>query len=357
MPDVIIPEYLQSFLRFTGGLIMNRTSLIRGSATILIIVVAILAVHAAWLRYTTSPWTRDGRVRADIVRVSADVSGLVTALKVKDNQQVKEGDVLFIVDRDRYLQQVERAKADLAYAKADEQAALANTAMAQANVNANLSRYKMEKERAERRERMNDMVSAETIHDSRSAAITAEAELRQSQAANKQAAANIIKAQAAVQQAQASLDMAQLDYERAEVKAAADGTVTNLDIKEGDYINTGVPALALLKNNSMWVYGYFEETKIPSVHVGDRAEVKLMAGDLTIPGVVDSIASGIADTAAATSSNMLADITPTFSWIRLAQRIPVRVRIDTSKIPAGFSLVAGMSASVAVRPAENNNEE
>ena len=335
---------------------MNKSSAIHTTIAVVIILAAALSAHAAWLNYTTSTWTRDGRVRADIVRVSADVSGLVTAVNVKDNQRVKAGDGLFTVDRDRYRQAVERAEADLAYAKADLEAAHANAAMAQADINANLSRYQMEKERAERREQMNDMVSAETIHDSRSAAITAEAELRQSEAENKQATANISKAEAAVQQAETTLDMARLDYERAEVRAAADGTVTNLDVKEGDYISTGVPALALLKDNSMWVYGYFEETKLPSVHVGDRAEVKLMAGDLIIPGTVESIASGIADTAAATANNMLADITPTFSWIRLAQRIPVRVRIDTSKVPAGFNLVAGMSASVTVRPFKSTDE-
>lgn len=329
---------------------MNKSSLIRTGATGLIVLAAAVSAHWAWSHYTTAPWTRDGRVRADIVRVSADVSGLVTRVAVHDNQKVNAGDLLFIVDRDRYRQAVEKAQADLALARADAEAAAANAAMAEAKVHASDSRYEMEKERAERRARLNDVVSAETVRDSRAVATAAEAELHQAQAENKLAAANVSKSRAAIQQAETTLAMAELNYQRAAVRAASAGTITNLDIKEGDYITAGVPSLALLKDNSVWVYGYFEETKLPSIHVGDPAEVKLMAGDLTIAGEVESIASGIADSAAATSNNMLADVTPTFSWIRLAQRIPVRIRLDSSSIPPDFNLVAGMSASVAVRP-------
>ena len=332
---------------------MQPSSLIRISTTALIVLITAVAAHSAWSHYTSSPWTRDGRVRADIVRVAADVSGLVTQVMVQDNQAVHAGDLLFVVDRDRYRQAVDKAQADLSLARAEAKAAQANAAIAEARINANRSRYDMEHERAQRRSQLNDAVSAEALHDSRAQAKTAEADLHEAEAEATLAQANLGRAQAGIEQAESLLAMAQLDYQRAEVRAVADGTVTNLDIKEGDYVAAGVPSMALLKDNSLWVYGYFEETKLPNIHVGDRAEVTLMASDLTLPGQVESIASGIADSASVTSSNMLANVTPTFSWIRLAQRIPVRIRLDISQLPAGFNLVAGMSATVSILPAKD----
>jgi len=329
---------------------MNSSSFIRISATSLIVLIAALSAHWAWSHYTTEPWTRDGRVRADIVRVSADVSGLVTQVAVHDNQSIKAGDLLFVVDRDRYRQTVEKAQADLALARANAEAAVANEAMTQAKINASRNRWQMAQERAERRAGLNNMVSNEVVRDSHATAAAAKADLHEAEAEQKLAAANVSKADAAIRQATTQLAMAQLNYQRAEVRAAASGTITNLDIQKGDYINAGVPSMALLKDNSLWVYGYFEETKIPAIHVGDKAEVTLMAGDLILKGEVEGIASGIADSASATSNNMLADVTPTFSWVRLAQRIPVRIRLDTSSVPPGYTLVAGMSASVSIHP-------
>ena len=333
---------------------MNSSSLIRTTTTALIVVIAALSAHWAWSHYTTAPWTRDGRVRADIVRVSADVSGLVTQVAVRDNQSVKAGDLLFVVDRDRYRQAVEKAGSDLALAKASAEAAVANDAMTQAKITASRNRWQMEQERAERRARLNNLVSDEVVRDSRAMAAAAEADLHEAEAEQKLAAANVSKAEAAIRQATTQLEMAQLNYRRAEVRAAASGTITNLDVKEGDYISAGVASMALLKDNSLWVYGYFEETKIPAIHIGDSAEVTLMAGNLVLPGEVEGIASGIADSASVTGNNMLANVTPTFSWVRLAQRVPVRIRLDTSAIPAGYTLVAGMSASVKVHPAGTN---
>lgn len=329
---------------------MQTSSLIRLGTTALIVASAAFTAHQAWTHYTTTPWTRDGRVRADIVRVSADVSGLATQVLVKDNQKVNAGDLLFVVDRDRYRQAVDKASADLQAAQASAQAAAASADIASARINASRSRYDMEQQRAERRARLSDAVSAEAVNDSRAQARTALADLHQAEAEAALANANVSKAKAAVQQAETLLAMAQLNYSRAEVRAASAGTITNLDIKQGDYIQAGAPTLALLKDNSLWVYGYFEETKLPSIHVGDPADVTLMAANLTIHGEVEGIASGIADSAAATTSNMLADVTPTFSWIRLAQRIPVRIRLDTQSVPADFHLVAGMSAAVSVHP-------
>ncbi|WP_217494050.1 biotin/lipoyl-binding protein [Alteromonas lipolytica] len=316
--------------------------------TLLMVIAAGYAAYNAWLHFTTQPWTRDGRVRADIVKVAGDVSGLVTQVAVKDNQVVKQGDLLFVIDPARYEQRVLAAKADLAKARAAVNASKASEAIAESAVTASQTYYDNLQERAERRARLNKAVSSEEIHDSKASADEAFAQLQQAQAEANLAIANTLRAEAEVKQIENQLALAELDYARTEVRAAADGIVTNLNVKQGDYVTAGVASLALVKREGMWVYGYFEETKLPSIHVGDKAEVILMAGDIKIPGRVDSIARGIADNAAATSSDMLSDITPTFSWVRLAQRVPVRIHLDTSVLPADYTLVSGMTATVTI---------
>jgi len=316
--------------------------------TLLMVTIATYGAYLAWHHFTTQPWTRDGRVRADIIKVAGDVSGLVTEVAVKDNQAVRKGDLLFVIDPARYGQNVKAAEADLAEAKAAVIAAKANEAIAESAVAASETYYANLNERAERRARLNKAVSNEEIHDSKAMAEEAYAQLQQALAQAKLATANTIRAQAAVKQIDNQLALAELDYARTRVTAAADGIVTNLNVKQGDYVNSGVASLALVKREGMWVYGYFEETKLPGIHVGDKAEVILMAGDVRVPGRVDSIASGIADNAAVTSADMLSDITPTFSWVRLAQRVPVRIHLDTSALPDGYTLVSGMSATVSI---------
>ena len=316
--------------------------------TLLMVTIATYGAYLAWHHFTTQPWTRDGRVRADIIKVAGDVSGLVTEVAVKDNQAVRKGDLLFVIDPARYAQNVKAAEADLAEAKAAVIAARANEAIAESAVAASETYYANLNERAERRARLNKAVSNEEINDSKALAEEAYAQLQQALAQAKLATANTIRAQAAVKQIENQLALAELDYARTRVTAAADGTVTNLNVKQGDYVTSGVASLALVKRDGMWVYGYFEETKLPRIRVGDKAEVILMAGDIKVPGRVDSIASGIADNAAATSADMLSDITPTFSWVRLAQRVPVRIHLDTSALPDGYTLVSGMSATVSI---------
>ena len=316
--------------------------------TLLMVTIATYGAYLAWHHFTTQPWTRDGRVRADIIKVAGDVSGLVTEVAVKDNQAVRKGDLLFVIDPARSAQNVKAAEADLAEAKAAVIAARANEAIAESAVAASETYYANLNERAERRARLNKAVSNEEIHDSKALAEEAYAQLQQALAQAKLATANTIRAQAAVKQIENQLALAELDYARTRVTAAADGTVTNLNVKQGDYVTSGVASLALVKRDGMWVYGYFEETKLPRIRVGDKAEVILMAGDIKVPGRVDSIASGIADNAAATSADMLSDITPTFSWVRLAQRVPVRIHLDTSALPDGYTLVSGLSATVSI---------
>lgn len=327
---------------------MQRTTFLRVIITAVMVVIAAWAAHMAWAHYQTQPWTRDARVRADIIKVAADVSGLVTRVVVKDNQHVKKGDVLFEVDPVRYQQRVEQVESDLARAKANVEAMKANQAIALAAVNAAQTYYNNVKTRADRREHMNELVSGEEILDSQATAEEALADLQSAKAQANLADVNIKMAEAEVLQSENELALARIDYERTQVTAAADGTITNLDIKEGDYASEGQASLALVKDEGMWIYGYFEETKLPQIHIGDDVKIVFMAGDVTVHGEVESIAGAIADNAADTSADMVSNITPTFSWVRLAQRIPVRVRLPKEQLPEHYALVPGMSATVTV---------
>ena len=329
---------------------MKTNDLIRLSTTALIILAAALVAWLAWQHYMLSPWTRDARVRADVVRVAPDIAGRVTQVAVHDNQVVKAGDLLFKVDREPYVLAVERAHADWLAAKAKAAMARAEIASAAANLAASQTDYKMRREHAERRDALGNAVSREIRDDARSAANAAQAAVQKAKAAQQAAKANAEHSNAAVLQAKAALDNARLQLQRTEVLAPIDGTVTNLNLRSGDYTHAGQAHLALVSTDNMWLYGYFEETKLPAIQVGDAVDIRLMAGDVQLSGQVESIATGIADAASPTSENLLADVQPTFNWIRLAQRIPVRISIDPASIPEGLTLAAGMSATLRVQP-------
>jgi multidrug resistance efflux pump len=287
---------------------MNRLSsgLIRSAATIVIVVLAILAAIAMWNHYERSPWTRDGRVRADVVRVTPDIGGLVTSVAVHDNQQVKAGDMLFVIDRPRYA---------LALEQADAQVASARATLGQA------------RREAARDLALGDLVAAE---------------------AHEQNVARVATAQASLAQAMSSRDAAALNLKRTRVAASVNGVVTNLDLHVGDYVAAGKQAMALVDGDSLRVEGYFEETKLPLICIGAPVSVRLMGEAADLHGRVESIAYGINDTTRSDSGNLLPTVQPTFSWVRLAQRIPVRVKLD--KAPAGMRLIAGRTATVTVEP-------
>ena len=287
---------------------MNRLSsgLIRSAATIVIVVLAIVAAIAMWNHYERSPWTRDGRVRADVVRVTPDIGGLVTSVAVHDNQQVKAGDMLFVIDRPRYA---------LALEQADAQVASARATLGQA------------RREAARDLALGDLVAAE---------------------AHEQNVARVATAQASLAQAISSRDAAALNLKRTRVAASVNGVVTNLDLHVGDYVAAGKQAMALVDGDSLRVEGYFEETKLPLICIGAPVSVRLMGEAADLHGRVESIAYGINDTTRSDSGNLLPTVQPTFSWVRLAQRIPVRVKLD--KAPAGMRLIAGRTATVTVEP-------
>ena len=330
---------------------MKLATLIRFAVTAVVVVVAAFVGHALWKHYMYSPWTRDGRVRAEIVRVAPDVAGLVTDVRVVDNQTVKKGDLLFVVDKARYQNAVAQAEANLHAAEAAARAAGANISAASAGAQQSRANFEMYAAQSERRQRLiNNVISAEDKANAAAAANAARAGWQQAQASTKQASAAQQQALAAVAQAQVELASAQLNLDRTEVRAPVDGFITNLDVRVGDYANAGAARLALIDSHSYWVYGYFEETKLPGLRVGDPVDIRLMSGGVHLKGTVESVAHGITDADNPTGSDLLADVNPTFNWVRLAQRVPVRVKIDTAHMPPGTVLAAGMTATLVVQP-------
>ncbi|GAA4772134.1 HlyD family secretion protein [Stakelama sediminis] len=284
----------------------HRQNIVRSLATLLVILVILAGIYALWLRYQIDPVTRDGKVRADMVPVAADVSGLVTDVRVADNQTVKKGDVLFIIDRPRYQLALEQASATLA----SQQAALAQA------VREN-----------RRNQAMRDVLAPEAIEQGR---------------------ARVEELRAGIGQAQAARKLAKFNLERTLVRAPVAGTVSNMSLQPGVYLNAGKPALALVYDRSMRVEGYFEETKLPAIRVGDPASIYLMGVADEIEGHVQSIAGGVEDRERVGADGQLANVNPSFTWVRLAQRIPVRISID--KIPPNVRMIPGQTATVIVHP-------
>ena len=282
------------------------TSLGRVLLTLLFVAGAVAAILALWRFYEDDPWTRDGKLRADSVQVAADISGLVTQTLVHDNQFVRAGDVLFVVDKERYRAQLEQADAAVARARAT----LDNATREQARYLA-----------------LGDLVSREE-RDQRVTTVEVD--------------------RAALRQARADRRIAQINYERSDVRARVDGYVTGFTMRPGDYVASGSPKFALVDVHSYYVLGYFEENKLHRLRLGDRARVVLLGDTQPLWGHVESTAAGIADREDTGSEALLPNVTPTFSWIRLAQRVPVRVAIDQA--PAGARLVAGRTATVTILP-------
>nr|WP_294978964.1 HlyD family secretion protein [uncultured Pseudomonas sp.] len=279
---------------------------LRVAITLILVAAAVLAGTWLWRYYMLSPWTRDARVRADVVVIAPDVSGWVTDLAVQDNQQVKAGDLIMRIDRERYAANLEQAKAQ------------AETRHQQ---------YLLRQSEASRRNRLG--IAAISAEDKETAQI------------------NAAIAKSEYDEALAQVRLAELNLTRSEMRAPRDGQVTNLRLAEGNYAQAGQPAMALVDQKSFYVTAYFEETKLPGIRVGQPAKVVLMSGDTPIDGTVQSISSGITDRNAIPDSQLLANVEPTFNWVRLAQRIPVRIHLD--RVPEGVHLSAGMTASVTVK--------
>lgn len=283
----------------------SKMSILRVLVTVTAVLIASIAGWYLWRVYEESPWTRDGRVRANVVMVAPDVAGAVIDIRVKDNQEVKLGDVLFTIDPARYRLALAAAEAALAGAK---------------------SVLDQRKEEQDRREHLSSAsISAEALNQARSAALAA---------------------QANYDQAVAALGVAKLNLVRTEVRAPVNGHVTNLLVDRGDYATAGHAMVAVVDSDSYYVAGYFEETKLRSIKIGDPASIRLLGFSAPLQGHVQSVARAITDRDNAIGNDLIANVNPTFSWVRLAQRIPVRVAID--RIPEGITLSAGMTATVVV---------
>jgi multidrug resistance efflux pump len=278
----------------------------RWSITALLLLAAGIVALWLWHRYETAPWTRDGHVYADVVRVSPDISGLVTEVAVHDNEVVHKGQLLFVVDRPRYTDALSQAEAAVASAQAtlDQARRVAN------------------RDRA-----LGDLVAVE---------------------AREESDARVQTSLAALHQAMAARTTAQLNLDRTAVLASVNGYITNLSLRPGDYLGAGAQALAMIDLESIRIEAYLEETKLRHVEVGDQARIRLMGDEQDLIGHVESIAGGIADDQRSNSSNLLPTVNATFTWVRLAQRIPVRVHVD--QMPAGTRLILGRTATVTIVP-------
>jgi multidrug resistance efflux pump len=285
----------------------DRPTLYRLGRTAAVVALALILGWALWWHYMRSPWTRDGRVRAEQVDVAAEISGKVIDLRVLDNQFVSKGAVLFVVDPADYRLALQQAEATLQSRK------LAST---------------IQNEDSARRKSLGmQAVSKEEIETSENAAAVA---------------------LAAYQEALAARDVAKVNLDRTSVYAPANGYITNLHLRIGDYVTPGQIKLSMIDSDSFWIAGYFEETKLPRIHLGDYARIKLMGVGPEVEGHVESFSRGIADPNAGGVGQGLANVDPIFTWVRLAQRIPIRIHID--RVPPEVKIVAGQTCTVVLAP-------
>lgn len=267
------------------------------------VLLAALLTWATWQVYMTAPWTRDGTVRVYVVAMAPEVTGRIVELPVADNQLVQKGDPLMVIDPTNYAIAVRHSEAAVEQARA-----VAQNAEAQ----------------SERRQKLTDLsISTEVKQIFATTALSADA---------------------AYQQAVANRDQARVNLERTRIRSPVNGYVTNLSVQLGDFVNVGQKSISVVNADSFWVDGYFEENNLQRIREGDPATIKLMGHRQVLRGHVDSIARGITVPNAQPDSSGLASVNPIFTWVRLAQRVPVRIRIDD--VPDGVRLVAGMTATV-----------
>jgi multidrug resistance efflux pump len=282
-------------------------AVVRVLLTLILLIAAGLLSYDMASYYLYSPWTRDARIRANVVTVAPDISGWVDDILVRDNQFVHKGDVLIVIDQDRY------------------RLALAN---AEATVAATHAQYLMLLEQYQRRSKLSPgvTITVENLDNAR----------RQSESAA-----------ASYQQAIASRDTAALNLRRTELRASVNGFITNLNLAKGTFASQGKPVMALIDSDSYRVEAYFEETKIPQIRPGASAEIYLMDGSPAMQGAVLGIARGITDQDNKDGPELLSSINPTFTWVRLAQRIPVTVHL--THVPPGVLISAGMTCTVVMK--------
>nr|WP_217709286.1 HlyD family secretion protein [Paraburkholderia atlantica] len=273
--------------------------------TLIVVAVAAFVLWKLVDYYMFAPWTRDGHVRADVIQVAPDVSGLISSVEVMDNQQVKQGQVLFRIDQARYT-----------------------LALRQAEATAQQRRATLDQARREyaRNRQLGNLVAAEVLEESRS---------------------RVDAGEAALADANVAIDTAKLNLERSTIKSPVDGYLNDRAPRAGEFVAAGRAVVAVVDMHSFRVDGYFEETKLRGIDIGQPVDIIVMGEPKPLRGHVQSIVAGIEDRDRTQSANLLPNVNPAFSWVRLAQRIPVRVALD--EVPADFRLIAGRTATVSVR--------
>ena len=363
---------------------ISRKYLLTGA----VVLIAVLAVLLKYRDYVVNPWTRDGQVRAEVIQITPRVSGPIVQLPVIDNQFVKTGDLLFEIDprtfeanlaqaraqldnaRDNYLaleKQVEAEQAQVDVSRASVLQAESNIKELDATIVKNKAEFARQQDMLKKdatskksmeRARANYQIALEKRKESVAGLTQSKASLAQSEAALAKARANLGAPgddNASIREAQAALREAELDFEFTRVKAPVDGYVTNLNLRIGSQAVTNQPALALVDINSYWVHGFFKENTIEHMRKGNRAIVTLMTyPDTPLEGHVDSLGWGIAQQDGSTGEELLPTINPTFEWIRLAQRVPVRIHLVD--VPDNVALRVGTTASVLVMTGEDQDE-
>jgi multidrug resistance efflux pump len=278
---------------------------LRYVATGVLVVVALIATRHGWLIYVTSPWTRDGTVRVQVANVAPQISGQIVEVRTYDNQHVHKGDVLYVIEKFDFEVALDNAKATILTREAD------------------LAVKKAQNARREALTTLSTSIEEKQVFDG-----------------------NAKMAEAAYASAKAALSQAEINLQRTEVRSPVEGYVTNLLMRVGDFARAGTPNLSVIDEHSYWIDAYFEETKLANIHVGDPVEATLLGFQAPINGRIESITGGISAANAASSTQGLPNVDPIFTWVRLAQRIPVRIRIE--QVPPDVSLVAGMTCSVSV---------
>ncbi|WP_321813400.1 MULTISPECIES: HlyD family secretion protein [unclassified Paraburkholderia] len=281
--------------------------------TLIVVVVAALVLWRIVNYYMFSPWTRDGHVRADVIQVAPDVGGLITNVDVVDNQPVKKGQVLFVIDQARYSLSLRLAQAALEQRKAT---------LAQA------------KREYARNIALGNLVASESMEESRT---------------------RVEQGEASVADGQVQVDTAKLNLQRTTIVSPVDGYLNDRAPRVGEYVSAGRAVLSVVDLHSFRVDGYFEETRLHGIHIGQPVEIIVMGETRPLRGHVQSIVAAIEDRDRQSSPNLLPNVNPAFSWVRLAQRIPVRVALD--EVPDDFRMIAGRTATVAVRDDANDKKQ
>jgi multidrug resistance efflux pump len=330
--------------------------------TLAAVAVAGLLGWATWGVYMVGPWTRNATVRAYVVTMAPEVAGRIVELDVVDNKYVRKGDLLLVIDPTNFRIAVRQSEAAVQQARANVQNIEAQVTVQQAQINASQAQLQQghaalvfAQQQAERYQTLakdgwgtvqNSQQFTSQLHQQEAAVQSAQENLNQALRQVESLKAQRLSAEASLAQAESQLDQARVNLERTHILAPVDGYVTNLLAQLGNYVNVGGNAISLVDADSFWVDGYFEETNLTPIRVGDPARIKLMGHDQIVRGHVDSIARAINVANAQPNNQGVANVNPIFTWVRLAQRIPVRIHID--EVPPNVVLSAGMTATVEI---------